>query len=278
MIKAGKFKLKRAIVYIFPIFWAIVTLYPLYIALISSVKVNSEIFGSMFKLPKEYHFRFYRDAIEKANMDGCILNSLILTTGSTLLLVIVSSMISFVLAKHTSKFMNMIYYLFIVGIMLPIHSTIIPLAKIISSMNGMNNYFVMILIYVAFQLPMSVFLITGFMRGISNEISEAAAIDGCHLFDLLFRIYIPLSAPGIATSGIIAFLAVYNELIFSVMFITERSKFTISQGLLYFVGDKTVQMGPIFASIILAIIPMIIVYLIFHESVQKGMLAGAVKG
>jgi raffinose/stachyose/melibiose transport system permease protein len=95
---------------------------------------------------------------------------------------------------------------------------------------------------------------------------------------LLFRIFIPISAPGIATSGIIAFLFIYNELIFSVMFITERVKFTISLGMLYFVGDRNTQMGPIFASIILAVLPMIIVYLLFQEKVQKGMIAGSVKG
>jgi len=134
------------------------------------------------------------------------------------------------------------------------------------------------LVYTAFQLPMSIFLITGYMRIIPKELTEAAIIDGCSMTSLLFRIFIPISAPGIATSGIIAFLFIYNELIFSVMFINERVKFTISLGMLYFVGDRNTQMGPIFASIILAVLPMIIVYLLFQEKVQKGMIAGSVKG
>lgn len=269
---------KKLAAYFFPVMWSVVTLYPLFIALISSVKSNNEIFGSMFKLPKVYNFHFYMDAIEKANMLQSILNSLIITTSMTVILLIVSSMMSFVLARFRNKLTHIIYISFMFGIMLPIHSTLIPLARIISSMNGVNNYPVLVLVYIAFQLPISVFLITGYMKGISNEIYEAAVIDGCGLSGMLFKIYIPISVPIIGTSAILAFLSVYNELIFAVMFITDRNKFTVSQGLLYFVGDRSVQMGPIFASIILSIVPMLIIYLLFHESVQKGILAGAVKG
>jgi len=270
--------IKQGILYIFPIFWALVTLFPFYVAIISSVKTNNEIFGSMFQLPKEFHFEYYMDAVVKANMLTCIKNSLIITFGTVILLVIVSSMISFAITRSSSKWMQLVYFLFILGIMLPIHSTLIPLARIMSKLNGINNFIIIILIYVAFQLPLSVFLITGFMKNISKELAEAAVIDGCNLLQLLFSIFIPISKPIISTSAILAFLAVYNELIFSVMFITDRKKFTISKGLLYFVGEKSVQMGPVFASIIIAITPMLIIYLLFHNNVQRGMLAGSVKG
>jgi raffinose/stachyose/melibiose transport system permease protein len=133
------------------------------------------------------------------------------------------------------------------------------------------------LIYVAFQLPLSVFIITGYMKGISRELDEAAEMDGCSPPRLFFRIILPISKPAIATSAIISFLFFYNELIFAVVFLSEKVKFTISLGMLQFVGYRTVQMGPIFASIVVSIIPMITIYLLFQNQVQHGMVAGAVK-
>ncbi|GAB1481372.1 carbohydrate ABC transporter permease [Treponema sp.] len=274
-----KKNLTRLFYYSFAFIWAFVTLYPLFIALISSVKENGEIYGSMFRLPQIWHFDYYSRAIAGANMLNCIKNSLIITTGTTLILLVLSSMASFVLVQGAKfKISNIIYLLFITGIMIPVHSTLIPLARIMGALNGNNNYLIIMLVYTAFQLPMSIFLITGYMKLIPKELTEAAIIDGCSMKGLLFRIFMPISAPGIATSGIIAFLFIYNELIFSVMFITERAKFTISLGMLYFVGDRNTEMGPIFASIILAVVPMVIIYLLFQEKVQRGMIAGSVKG
>ena len=277
-MKISSVKVSKLAIYFISLIWSVVTVYPLFIALISSVKSNEEIFGSMFSLPRVFYFEFYLEAIETAMMHTAILNSLFLATTTTFFMIITSSMVSFVLARQKYKFLQVIYLLFIVGVMLPIHATIIPLAKIVSDINGINNYFVLTLIYIAFQLPMSVFLITGFMKGIPKDLDEAAIIDGCSMFGVLYRIYIPLSAPAIATSAILAFLQVYNELLFAVMFLNDRTRHTVSVGLLHFVGHRTVRMGPVFASIILAIAPMLIIYIIFNKQIQKGMLEGAIKG
>ncbi len=274
-----KKNITHSLYYSFAFIWAFMTLYPLFIALISSVKENGEIYGNMFRLPRIWHFDFYSRAISGANMLNCIRNSLFITTGTTMILLVLSSMASFVLVQGANfKISKFIYLVFIMGIMIPVHSTLIPLARIMGAISGNNNFFIIMLVYTAFQLPMSVFLITGYMKLIPKELTEAAIIDGCSMKGLLFRIFMPISAPGIATSGIIAFLFIYNELIFSVLFITERAKFTISLGMLYFVGDRNTEMGPIFASIVLAVIPMVIIYLLFQEKIQRGMIAGSVKG
>lgn len=276
-----KMKLKpaRLLLYLFAYSWAIVTLYPLLVTFMSSFKENSEIYGSMFTLPKVWNFSFYAEAVVQANMLNCVKNSLVLTSSATLVLVVLSSMGSFVLVRYNHMHcIKLLYMLFIVGIMLPIHSTLIPLAKIIGSIKGKNNYLIMILIYVAFQLPMSIFLISGYMKGIPASLAESAEMDGCTPIRLLFSIYLPVSLPGIATSAIIAFLGIYNDLIFAVMFISDAKKFTISQGMLTFVGFRNTEMGPVFASIIIAIIPMVVIYLLFQSQIQKGMLAGSVKG
>ncbi|MBF9017581.1 MULTISPECIES: carbohydrate ABC transporter permease [unclassified Oceanispirochaeta] len=265
---------------VFSILWSVLTLYPFITTLFSSLKNNDEIFGNMFAPPTVFRYQNYIDAITGARMDRAIFNSLFVTSITTVMLVAVGSMAAYTLARFRYKILNYIYVLFILGIMLPIHSTLIPLAKTVSTTPwlGSNSFFTLMLIYTAFQLPVTIFIITGFMRGISRELDEAATIDGCGPVRILFQIILPLAKPGIATAAIISYLFVYNELIFAVIFLSKPVKFTISLAMLYFVGDRTMRMGPIFASIILAVLPMICIYLIFSERVQKGMTAGAIKG
>lgn len=275
-------KIKRNTIFIsiFSIFWSFITLYPFITTFFSSLKNNDEIFGNMFAPPTVFRFQNYIDAITGARMDRAIFNSLYVTSMTTVVLVIVGSMAGYILARFRYKILNFVYVLFILGIMLPIHSTLIPLAKTVSSTPwlGPNSFTTLMLIYTAFQLPVTIFIITGFMRGISRELDEAATIDGCGPIGILFKIILPLAKPGIATAAIISFLFIYNELIFAVIFLSKPAKFTISLAMLYFVGDRTMRMGPIFASIILAVLPMICIYLAFSERVQKGMTAGAIKG
>lgn len=265
---------------VFSILWSLITLYPFVTTFFSSLKNNDEIFGSMFAPPAVFRYQNYVDAILGARMDRAIFNSLMVTALTTVILIVVGSMASYVLARFRYRVLNYVYVLFILGIMLPIHSTLIPLAKTVSSTPwlGSNSFGTLMLIYTAFQLPMTVFIITGFMRGISRELDEAATIDGCGPVRILFQIILPLAKPGIATAAIISSLFVYNELIFAVIFLSKPEKFTISLAMLFFVGDRTARMGPIFASIILAVLPMICIYLAFSDRVQKGMTAGAVKG
>lgn len=264
----------------FAVIWSVLTIYPFIITIFSSLKTNDEIFGAMLQLPTVLRFENYITAIVTANMGRSIINSIYLSSSSTLVLVITASLTSFVFARMNLRFTKTLYMLFILGIILPIHATLIPLAKMISSLPLLksNSYPTLMLIYVAFQLPISVFIITAFMKGISKELDEAAVMDGCSLPRLFFQIILPISKPAIATSAIISFLFFYNELIFAVVFLSEKTKYTISLGMLQFVGYRIVQMGPIFASIVISIIPMITIYLLFQNQVQRGMVAGAVKG
>lgn len=275
-----KIKKENILPTVFSIVWSVLTLYPFITTLFSSLKNNDEIFGNMFAPPTVFRFQNYIDAIRGARMDRAIFNSLFVTSITTVMLVAVGSMAAYALARFRYKILNYVYVLFILGIMLPIHSTLIPLAKTVSTTPwlGSNSFFTLMLIYTAFQLPVTIFIITGFMRGISRELDEAATIDGCGPVRILFQIILPLAKPGIATAAIISYLFVYNELIFAVIFLSKPAKFTISLAMLYFVGDRTMRMGPIFASIILAVLPMICIYLLFSERVQKGMTAGAIKG
>lgn len=273
-----KIKASTVIIHIFAWFWAFVTLYPLFITVMSSLKDNNEIFGNMFAFPESLLIQNYIDALFGANMLRAISNSLYLAIGTTICVIIVGMLASYILARQKYIFIKPVYMLFLLGVMIPIHTTIIPISKIASSLNGYDKFWMLVLVYTTFQLPQAIFLMTGFIQGISRELDDAATIDGCGMLRTLFYIILPISKPIIATVSIITFVYAYSELIFSVILISTPAKYPISRSLMYFKGDYSIRMGPIFASIILAVLPLTVIYLLFHEKVQAGMLAGSVKG
>lgn len=258
--------------------WAFFTLFPLFVTLLSSFKDNNGIYGSMLALPKTWLFSNYKDAIFSANMLKAVENSLFLAVFTTLLVLLLGLLASFSFARMQIWFLKPLFLVFLLGVMIPIHTTIIPISKIAARLGGYDKYWMLILIYTAFQLPQAIFLMTGYIKGISTEIDDAALIDGCNLFQFLFRVIMPISKPILATVSIISFVFAYSELIFSVVLLSTPEKYPVSRSLMYFKGDFSVRMGPIFASIILAVFPLAAIYLIFHEKVQAGMLNGSVKG
>ncbi len=268
------------VILVFACFWALFTLYPFIVAVFSSLKDNDGIFSNMLAAPTSPVWGNYANALFSARIDRSIFNSLIVSSMSTVGILLFSSMVSFVLSRTDFKLNKAVFMLFLMGIVLPVYATLIPLVKMITKIPFMksNSFFTLALIYIAINLPTSIFIITGFMRGISKELDEAATIDGCSVPALFFHILLPITMPAIATAGILAFLRCYNEMTFALVFLSERAKYTISLGMLYFSGDKSVEMGPLFAAIVLATIPMVVVYMLFQEQIQSGMVAGAVKG
>ncbi len=265
-------------VMVFAIFWALITIMPLVLTLMSSFKTNEEIFGNMFSLPEKLLVSNYIKAFVDAKMGRSILNSFILASCTSIIVVIIAILASYVLARKTYFFIKPIYMLFILGIMIPVHTTLISISRLASSLNGLNQYWFLILVYATFQLPQAVFLMTGYIKTISKELDEAAIIDGFGTMAVIFRIILPISSPIIATVSIITFMYAYSELIFSIILLTDVNKYPISRALMFFIGERTTKMGPLFASIMLAIGPMLLFYIILHEKIQKGMSEGSVKG
>lgn len=276
--RRGKLKSTHLAMYIFAIIWSLMTIIPLVTTLMSSFKSNPEIYSNMLTLPKEWLWQNYYDALFGANILNSVKNSLILGLGTTAVVVVVSLLASYVFSRKTYKFVKPVYLLFLTGLMLPVHTSIIPISKISAALGVGDSYFFLILVYAAFELPRAIFLTTGFMNGITKELDEAATIDGCGMLGTLFRVITPVSTPIISTVAILAFIWGYSELVFSIILINDKTLFPVSRALMFFTGERVTRMGPVFASIIIAVVPMITLYLIFHEKVQSGMVAGAVKG
>ena len=262
----------------FAVFWSIITIMPLFTTLLSSFKSNNEIFSNMLSLPQVWLFQNYYDALFGANILRSVINSMILGLGTAVAAVLISLLAAYVFSRKTHFFVKPLYFLFLAGLLLPVHTALIPLSKLAAGFRLINSYPYMIAVYTAFMLPQSIFLATGYLNGIPREMDEAAVIDGCGMFGVFRHVLFPMSTPIISTIAILSFVYGYSELIFSIIFLTDRNLFPVSRGLMFFTGERITRMGPVFAAIIIAVIPMIILYLIFHEKVQKGMVVGAIKG
>ena len=273
-----KRKIGKSIIYFFAFFWALMTMFPLLITFLSSVKDNSGITLGMFTWPEKFIWSNYTEAFEQAHILQAVGNSLFFAVASTLLTIIFGILAAYVLSRKKFKGRNIIYTVFLIGVMVPIHCTIIPISSMATALHGKNQSWFLILVYTAFALSQAIFLFTGYLNGVSRELDEAAKIDGCNDFQTLFRVLLPVCTPIISTEAILAFIAGYGELIFGMILMSDENKYTVARAMLSFTGRYTVSLGPMFACIIVAVLPMIVIYIIFHEQVQEGMLTGAIKG
>ena len=273
-----KKKVGTSILYLVAFFWAFMTFFPLVITFMSSLKDNTEIMISMFALPDKWLWSNYIEAVRSADMGRAVLNSVFIAVTSTLLTLVIGMMAAYVLSRKQFKIKKWVYSLFIVGVMVPVHCTIIPISGMATATGGKNTYWFLILVYVTFNLPQAIFLFTGFLNNIGTELDEVARIDGCNDVQLLIKVLAPISIPIISTVSVLSFVWGYGELIFSMVLISDPKLYNISRGMLTFQGAYQTNFGPLFAAIVLAVFPIIAFYIIFHEKVQAGMLAGAIKG
>ena len=187
-------------------------------------------------------------------------------------------MVSFAITRLRWKLSKLTYNLFTVGMMIPVYAMIIPLFYIFKKINLLNSYWSVIIAQTAIQMPLAVFILTGFMRDIPYELEEAAIIDGCSMFGVFWRIILPISRPSLVTVAVVNFINVWNELLLPRIFLTETTKMTLPVGLSYFSSMHATNYVAEIAAIIITIIPTILMYVLLHKNIMEGMVAGAVKG
>ena len=170
----------------------------------------------------------------------------------------------------------MIYIL--IGMMIPVHCVLIPLFVRFANLGLNNSLWGLILPYLTFSLPTSVYIMTGFFRSIPNELLESACIDGCSIYKIFFSIALPLSRTGLFVTGLMTFVANWNELLLALVFITDSNKKTLPVALTKFVSPYESAYHKMFPAILIAIIPTIVVYCMFSNQIVDGLTTGAVKG
>ena len=277
-MKSKKRSTGQYICFVIFVIVALINIYPLVFSIFCSFKGNLEIFSSFTSLPKRLRFENYVTAWKVGNIGRYFLNTIILSVGTLVIAGLFGAMASYVLAKFRFRGKSKIYLLFISGMMIPIQAVLLPLSYIFGKLGIMNNYPVLILLYSAFCFPMTVLVLTGFMNGIPTELEEAMVIDGASIFQVFFKMILPLSVPGIVSVSIFNFIQVWNNLLFPLIFISDKNKGTISMGLLAFFGEYSTDYSSSMAGICLTTIPVIIAYVFFQEKIENGLMSGAIKG
>ncbi len=263
----------------FLILIAITQIYPLIWLAFFSLKDNSEIFsGDVANLPKQFLWSNYAKALSEGHVLTYFFNSVFVTAVSIILVLILSSMTGYAITRMNWKLSGLTLTIILLGMMVPIHAALLPLFMVLKNLGLLNSYWSLIIPYVAFGIPMAVFILGSFFRGVPRELEEAAVIDGCGIYRTFFSIILPLVRPAISTVAIFTFLSCWNELMFAVTFINKESMQTLTVGMMSMVGTYITQWGIIGAGLMITTIPTIIIYLLLNKQVQRSMIAGAVKG
>ncbi len=260
------------------LFFLMYTLVPMLWLIISSLKTNTELMGSHFSLPSKLQFGNYINAFAVSGLGTLFLNSIIISLAATLLNVLVAAMAGYVISRFNFKLKEGIFTMFITGILVPINALMVPYFTLITKLNLYDKKIGLILTYAAIGIPMSVYIIRGFMNTIPAELEEAAAIEGCSFYQRFFKIILPLSRTGLVTAGTFQFLLCWNEFIYAMLLTSSVKSRTIQLGVRYFSNQFTTDYTSMYAAIVISIIPSIIGYIIFQEQIISGLTNGAVKG
>jgi len=267
------------VVFVILCIWSLVQVFPIYWMFTFSLKDNSEIFGdNMIGLPKHWLFSNYAAALKVGDIGRYFLNSLFVTGMTILIAVVASLMATYALQRMEWKGRRFANGFFMLGLTVPIHAAILPVFIILSKLKMTNSYQALIIPYAAFALAMSILIASSFMEGIPKELEEAACIDGCNIYQIFFKIIVPLMKPCLSTIAIFVFLQAWNELMFAVTFISNSDYRTLPVGIQTLCGSYTTDWGPIGAALVIATFPTLLIYIFMSEKIQESMAAGAVKG
>ena len=265
-------------IYIFLVLICLTYIFPLLWVLNVSFKTNREIFSAPFALPKEITFDNFTFAWTAGNLGKATLNSFIVCVASLILSTLIGSMAAFGIARMRWKGSKLAMTYFLTGMMIPVHCVLIPLFTRFAKLGLSNSLLGLILPYLTFSLPITIFIMTGFFKGLPNELIECACMEGANIFQIFFKIWLPLSKTGLFVTGLMTFVGNWNELLMAMVFISDDAKKTLPVSLSKFVGPYNTNYSQMFAAIIIAIIPTIIVYCAFSNKIVDGLTAGAVKG
>ncbi|GAB6991999.1 carbohydrate ABC transporter permease [Paenibacillus pini] len=258
--------------------YAAFTLYPLYWLFISAFKTNEDFFNHPYSLPLVWMKENIVRAWNLGHMGRAMMNSTLVTVSSVILTLVLGILAGYVLSRFQFRFKKVVVVLFLTGMLIPIHSTLVPLFLMMKKIGLLDTYGALILPYTAFELPIAIFLAIGYLASIPREIEEAAMIDGNGWWGVFGRIIFPLCTPIVATISILAFLRFWNDFSFALVFINSSALKTLPLSLALFSDGFGTDYSLTMGAMAIAVIPTIIIYLILQEQIMQGMVAGSIKG
>ncbi|WP_201713089.1 carbohydrate ABC transporter permease [Rossellomorea arthrocnemi] len=257
-----------AVFQIFPVVWLF----------LFSLKDNQDIFSkSPFSLPSEFRWENYAKVWE-GGIGIYFWNSIWITGVAIILTVLFASMATFVITRMQWKLSKLVLGLFMVGLMIPIHSAIIPLFSMFLNVNLIDNPWSIVITYTAYNLPITMMILLGFYYTLPREIEEAAIMDGCSVHRMFFKIILPMTIPIMSTTVIINMIYNWNEFVFVNTFISSDEYKTLTVGIQNFIGQYMTDWGAIGATLIISVLPILLAFLFFSNKVVEGISSSAVKG
>ncbi|MEU8008753.1 carbohydrate ABC transporter permease [Micromonospora parva] len=264
----------------FLLIWGLLTVLPLLWMFISSFKTNGEILADPWSLPGALHLDNWARAWTGAHIGRYFLNSMVVVAGSVSLTMLMGATAAYVFARYEFRGRQVVYYLFVGGLMFPVFLALVPLFFVVRNAGLFNTWLGLILVYAAYSLPFTVFFLTAFFRTLPTSVAEAALVDGCGHFRLFFRVMLPMARPGLISVAIFNFLSHWNQFLLpQVLLQGDESKWMLAQGLFAlsvsqgYAGDY----ARLFAGLSIAVLPVLAVYVAFQRQVQAGLTAGQLK-
>ncbi|MGI5128617.1 carbohydrate ABC transporter permease [Pseudonocardia sp. CA-107938] len=263
----------------FLVVWAIMVVAPLLWALLTSFKSDQEIFTNPWGLPAQWRFDNFVRAWTEGGIGPYFINSLIVVVCATLLVMLLGAMTAYVIARYTFPGRDVLYYAFIAGMAFPIILVLVPLFLVVRNLGLIASYPGLILVYVAYALPFTVFFLVGFFRTLPGSLIEAGLLDGCSHAGVFFRIMLPLARPGIISVGIFNFLGLWNQFMLPLVLMPAKDKYVLSQGLAILAANQGYRSdwSALFAGLVIAILPVLVVYAVFQRKIQEGLAFGGFK-
>ncbi len=263
-------------------YWVVVTIvigmgFPLVWMLYSSLKTNREISRSILSLPKAFRWQHFIEAWVEGNLGRLYINSLIVTGISVLIIVVFSCLAAYAFARLNFRGRDTLYFVFLIGLLLPSQAVIIPLFVLLRDLNLLNTWWALILPYSSWSLALSIYLLKSFFLTLPQELEDAARIDGAALFQVFYYVMLPMIRPALVTIIILNLVGLWNELLFSLLFIRDDALRTLPSGLLTFYGYHNVDYRLVFSALSISTVPILIVYFFFQKQVIAGLTVGSIE-
>lgn len=260
--------------------WAIMVIFPFLWMIMTSFKTDPEIIFSPWNFPDTLQWNNFSRAWTDAHIGRYFLNTLIVLSGSLTGTLLVSSMAAYVLARFEFPGRQIIFYGFMAGLMFPVFLALVPLFFLVSDLHMTGTFRGLILVYIAYSLPFTIFFLTGFFKTLPSEVGEAAIIDGASQFRVFFDIMLPMAKPGLIAMGIFNFLGQWNQFLLPLVLMPDEKHYLLSQGLAFLAIQQGYQndYSALFAAMTITMVPTLVVYILFQRRLESGLTAGALKG
>lgn len=260
--------------------WVVITVvtgmaFPLAWMLYSSLKTNAEVFARPFGLPADPQWGNWLEAWRVGDLGRLYLNSLLVTGSAVVIVVALAALAAYAFARLEFPGRDALFYVFLIGLLLPPQTVVIPLFVLLRDLGLLNSYWALILPYASWPMALTIYLLRSFYRTLPGELEDAARIDGAGLWPTFLHVMLPLVRPALVTMVILNAVNLWNELLFALLFIRDEALRTLPAGLLAFYGYHSVDYKLVFSALSIATVPILIVYFVFQRHIIAGLTVGS---